>query len=497
MENNETKTRKEPSFALSLGAIGILVLFVGVGYIAMNLKVDIMLICSAVCVSILAMSLGYTYKDIEEFICTRLSRTLATILIIWTIGTVIGTFMFCGAIPMVIRYGVQLIKPELVIPMSFVLCAIFSTVTGTSWGSAGTAGVACIGIASGLGVSLPMTAAAIVCGATFGDKISPLSDTTNLAPLCAGCTLYQHIGSMMWTTTPASLLALVGFFILGGMEKVAGSGLPQEALDMMGTLDGMFSWNLLLILPFLVIVAGAVTKKPPVPTMLAASFVAVLIGVFYQGFSLQNGVLAAYSGFKMDMVPGLDVATASAMVQKLLVRGGITSMASIVIIIFCGYAYTSVLSGAGFMDTAMRPVTSRIRGRGPLMAAAFCTSFVLLALSGITYVSSICLPDMYKRSFLEHGMPARVLSRTIEDGSTIMAGLIPWGTSGLLYASTLGVEVWGSGGYAPYCFTCWFTPIIAILLAVTGIGIYKMNDEQIRQALAEYDAEQAALKGNA
>lgn len=249
-----------------------------------------------------------------------------------------------------------------------------------------------------------------------------------------------------------------------------------------------------MIIPFVVIVIGAITKKPPVPTMLAAALLAILIGCFYQGFSIQSGVLSAYSGFKMDMVPGLDATLADPMVSKLLVRGGITSMASIVIIIFCGYAYTSILSGVGFMDTAMKPFTSRIRGRGPLMAAAFCTSFILLALSGITYVSSICLPDMYKRSFLEHGMPARVLSRTIEDGSTIMAPLIPWGTSGLLYASTLGVDVWGSGGYGIYCFTCWLTPIIAILLAVTGVGIYKMNDEEIKKALAEYDAEQDELR---
>lgn len=495
METNvKTTEKKAPSFALSIAAIGILVLFVGGGYIGLGLKVDIMLLCSAACVAIMAMTLGYTYADLEAFICERISKTMSTILIIWAIGAVIGTFIFCGAIPMVIRYGVMLIKPSLVIPMSFVLCAIFSTVTGTSWGSAGTAGVACIGIAAGLGVSLPMTAAAIVCGATFGDKISPLSDTTNLAPLCAGCTLYQHIGSMMWTTTPASLLALAGFFILGHTNQVAADGLPQAALDMIATLDGMFNWSILLIIPFVVIVIGAITKKPPVPTMLAAALLAILIGCFYQGFSIQSGVLSAYSGFKMDMVSGLDATLADPMVSKLLVRGGITSMASIVIIIFCGYAYTSILSGVGFMDTAMKPFTSRIRGRGPLMAAAFCTSFILLALSGITYVSSICLPDMYKRSFLEHGMPARVLSRTIEDGSTIMAPLIPWGTSGLLYASTLGVDVWGSGGYGIYCFTCWLTPIIAILLAVTGVGIYKMNDEEIKKALAEYDAEQDELR---
>ena len=293
METNvKTTEKKAPSFALSIAAIGILVLFVGGGYIGLGLKVDIMLLCSAACVAIMAMTLGYTYADLEAFICERISKTMSTILIIWAIGTVIGTFIFCGAIPMVIRYGVMLIKPSLVIPMSFVLCAIFSTVTGTSWGSAGTAGVACIGIAAGLGVSLPMTAAAIVCGATFGDKISPLSDTTNLAPLCAGCTLYQHIGSMMWTTTPASLLALAGFFILGHTNQVAADGLPQAALDMIATLDGMFNWSILLIIPFVVIVIGAITKKPPVPTMLAAALLAILIGCFYQGFSIQSGVLS-------------------------------------------------------------------------------------------------------------------------------------------------------------------------------------------------------------
>lgn len=491
----QQKEHKTPTFGISVLAILVLVFFVGVGYIAAGLKVEIMLICSAVVVGIMALAHGYTYKEIEGFISKRLSKTLPTIILIWTIGTVIGSFMACGSIPWIIRYGVELISPELVIPMSFVLCAIFSTATGTSWGSAGTAGIACIGIAAGLGVNLPMTAAAIVCGATFGDKLSPLSDTTNLAPLCAGCTLYQHIGSMIWTTGPASILALIGFFIMGNMNKVSASGLPQDALDLIDSLNGMFNWGIILILPFVVILAGAIMKKPPIMTMLAASGLAILIAVFYQDITLSNACLSAYSGFKMEMITnGYDITTASEMAVKLLVRGGITSMASIVIMIFAGYCYTSILSGVGFMDTAMNPLTGKLKNRATLMAAAFCTSFVFLCLSGITYVSSICMPDIYKRSFLQHGMPARVLSRTIEDGSTIMAPLIPWGTSGIFYITTLGVNIWGEGGYGLYCLTCWFTPIIAVLLAATGIGIYKMNQEQIEQAVREYDEEQASLK---
>ena len=352
-----------------------------------------------------------------------------------------------------------------------------------------------MGVAAGLGVPLSITAAAVICGATFGDKLSPLSETTNLAPACVGINLYDHIRAMMWTTLPATAVAFVVFFLAGNSLTITATELPPEALELTDSLEQMFRWSPLLLVPFLFILGGAILKKPPVPTMLLGSLAAIVIGMAYQGFSVQNGVLAALSGFDLSMVTtdGFDAAAAPASIATLMNRGGMKSMVGVVIIIYCGYAYAAIISKAGFLETAIRPLAERVKSRGAVMAATLFTELLLLVFSGNSYTGAIMVPEMFKRSFLESGMGLKALSRTIEDIGTIVAPLVPWGSSGAFYVGALGVSIFGAGGYAPWCVTCYVTPVIALLLAVTGIGVYRMNAEEKVTALEKYELEQAAL----
>ena len=231
-------------------------------------------------------------------------------------------------------------------------------------------------------------------------------------------------------------------------------------------------------------------KKPPVPTMLLACLSAIIIGVLYQGFTLKSGIDASLSGFNAGMVPGTDLANVEESILTLLNRGGMVSMVGVVVIIFCGYAYTAIISKAGFLDTAIAPLAKRVKQRGPLMATTLFTGLVLLIFSGISYTVAIMLPEMFKKSFLKAGMGAPTLSRTIEDAGTMTAALVPWGASGAFYVATLGVPIFGEGGFGIWAIMTYLTPIIAIILAFAGIGIYKISKEEAREAIVKIERKQ-------
>lgn len=463
--------KRKASFVESILSLLFMVIFVFVGFFAFQLRVELMMVAAACCAGIMAWRLGYRWSELEEAISERITKATPAILIIWVIGMVISTFIFSGSIPMMIYYGIEFINPQYLLVSAYLLCIVFSTVTGTSWGSVGTAGLAFMSIAAGYGVPLHITAAAVICGAIFGDKVSPLSESTNIAAACTGVNLYEHIKSLMWTTIPAALISLIVFYIAGLNFDVQGQGIPKNALAMQNGLNDMFHWNPLLLLPFVIILVGAIMKKPPVPTMLLGSFTAIIIGVTYQGFTLKNGIESALKGFNVNMIPGVNPENLADSVLTLLNRGGIISMVGIVVIIYCGYAYTAIISKAGFLETAITPLTQRVRTRGPLMITTLFTGLLLLVFSGTSYTGAIMLPEMFMKAFQRSGMAAKTLSRSIEDVGTMVAPLVPWGTSGAFYISTLGVPIFGSGGYGPWAVMTYITPIIAIILAFLGIGV--------------------------
>lgn len=473
----------------SILALFFMFFFVFVGYLLFDLRVELMMIAAAAGAGLLALRSGLNWKEMESAISTRIVSATPAILIIWVIGIVIATFIYSGSIPMLIYYGIQIVSPEHLLISAFGISAIFSLVTGTSWGSVGTIGVAMMSISVGVDVPLHITAAAVISGAILGDKMSPLSETTNLASATSGVALYDHIKSMTWTTFPAAIITFVVLFITGKTLNVSGQAESSTATTMLSELEVIFDWNLVLIAPFIIILIGAMMKKPPVPVMLLGSLTALLIGVFYQGFTMKNGIEATYGGFDISMIPDAGNTEWSESILTLLNRGGMLSMVSVVIIIYCGYAYTAIISKAGFLETALNPLTSRVKRRGPLMVTTLFTELLILVFSGTSYTVAIMIPEMFKRPFIKAGMSAKTLSRTIEDVGTMVAAFVPWGTSGAFYIATLGVPIFGEGGYAKWTVLSYTTPIIAIILAFTGIGVYKMSQEEIKEELDKYDKE--------
>lgn len=470
MHENNGKGIRKPTMAESVTVLLVFVAIVAAGYMVFSLKIEVLMILAAIFAAIMAMRCGYSWEQLEAAICKKIYQATPAILIMWTIGIVIGSLMYSGTIPMVIYYGLKFIEPKFLYLSTFLICCLMSIVTGTSWGSAGTIGVAMMGVAAGLGASLPITAGAVVSGVIFGDKLSPLSETTNLAPLCAECDLYEHIGSMMYSSIVPAVLSAIVFWLAGIRSDISSASLPESAVALMEGLSNMYHWNLLLLLPFAVILVCALFKKPPVPTMVGASLLALVLGWLNQGFDLAAGTKALISGFNTTMIYS---GTVTADISSILNRGGMAGMVSIIIVLYCGYAYTAIISEAGFLETAIRPMMRHINNRVQLITMTLVCDFFIMACSGSSYPAHIVTADIFKQKFKDFDLHPKVLSRTLEDVGTMMSPLIPWAASGAFYIATLGVPIFGKDGFALWAINTYTNPLMAILLAVTGIGMFK------------------------
>lgn len=475
--------KRIPTFYESVFIIGISILIIIIGTLAFNLKTETLLCIATIVVSIGAWKLGYTWEELEYAISQRIGKTTPVLLLLWSVGMVIGTFVFSGSIPMIIYYGLKIINPSFIYVSAFITCLIFSTLTGSSYSSAGTAGVAFVGIAEALGASLPITVGAVITGSIFGDKMSPLSETTNLAPLCAGANLYDHIRSMFWTTIPPSIITIIVYLIAGKGSKIyESSGILESTLVMLKSLDTLYDWSILLVIPFIIILIGSFTRKPAVPTLFVASLSALALGLFYQGFSLVDGFTSAVNGFDTTMIFNRNIPPE---ISKILNRGGMISMANVILIVFCGYAFAAIASKAGFLDIALEPITSKIKEPTHLISATLFTMLLFMLVTGSCYVGFILVSEMYREKYIELKIAPEVLSRSLEDIGTVMGALIPWGVSAAFYTSTFGVPVYGAGGYAPWAILSYLVPIFAMFYAITGIGVKHLTDQEQEVALKE------------
>lgn len=464
MENNE-KMKKKPTFTQSIAPIifMMIALIAGVGY--MKMKAEPILILVAFLAGTIAISLGYTWSEMEKGIVEKISMSMPAILILWSVGALIGGWMFSGVIPMFIYYGVQIIDPKFLLVTAFLITAVFSTITGTSWGSAGTIGVAIMGIAAGLGVSLPATAGAVVAGSYFGDKLSPLSDTTNLAPLAAGSTLYEHIKHMLYTTIPATIVSLIVYFIAG--MGSSGAGNTAEAVSVLqANLDAMFNWNIILLIPVILIIAGSFAKWPTIPTMLGSALISVFIGVFTQGFTLKNGFLSLINGFNITMTGYEGELTKD--ILTLLNRGGAVSMAGTTILVFCAMGFAGIMSITGMLDVVLEAITSRVKTTAGIIISTIASCFTVAFVTGNSYLSILLPGQLFSSVYKQYNLQAKNLSRTLEDSGTVLVPLIPWSAAGAYMTATLGV---GTLEYLPWAVLCYMGIVFAIIFAITGIGI--------------------------
>lgn len=388
--------------------------------------------------------------------------------------------MFAGTIPMLIYYGVDLINPNYMYVVAFLVPSIFSVFTGTSWGSAGTIGVVIMGIATAIDANLAIVAAAVIGGAYFGDKMSPLSDTTNIAALAAGVPLMEHIRSMVNTTAPAYILAAITYMIIGFTSSVDTSAAQlSEVATLKEGLAALFHFDqwwqiVLIIVPVLVVLYGSFTKKPTAPTLIASSIVAGVIGLFVQGFSAEHVFLALNSGFDTAVIfPDLDI---DGNVTELLNRGGLYSMDSAVIIAIMVFIFVGTLDCINAIPNVINKGFRWIKNRPQAIVSSLFATALTNGLTSNQMATSFIVAEAFGPIYKKFKIPKKVLSRSIEDYGTMLESLLPWTATGVFMFGALGVsplEYWN------YQFVSLYGFVIAIILAVTGIGcFYKENNKE-------------------
>lgn len=473
----EKKAKRMPTFAEAIMPIIAMLVILTIGKGVMGWSTEPLLILVACVAAFVAWRVGVTWDEMLEEISQKIAKGMPAILILITVGAMVGTWMAAGTIPLMIYYGVQIVNPKFLLVTAFLITAVVSVVTGTSWGSVATMGVALMGIASTLGVSLPATAGAVIAGSYFGDKISPLSDTTNLAPLAAGSKLYEHIAHMFYTTIPATIVSLIVYAIVGMNADVAAGANSEAVTTMLTQLDAMFDWNILLVLPVVIVLAGSLLQKPTIPVMLLSTIVAGVEAIIFQAQGLGNVLNCTVSGFNVTMITkaGFDPATASFEVTKLLNRGGMNGIMSTTLLVFCAFCFAGIMSKAGCLEVVLQKILSIAHSTGALITATVVSCITMALTTGNSYLSILIPGEMFKDAYKERGLAAKNLSRTLEDAGTVFVPLVPWSAAGAYMTATLGVETLD---YLPWAILCYTGFIFAIIWGFTGFGIAKLEDEK-------------------
>lgn len=466
--------RKRPGFLMALLPIVIMILLTCVGFIMNHIPAQPLMIFAAAAASLIAMAGGYQWSEIMESITCKISKALPAMMILVTVGMMIGTWMIGGTIPMMIYYGLKIINPSFLLITAFYVTAITSLCTGTSWGSAGTIGVALMGVAAGLNVNPAAVAGAVISGAYFGDKLSPLSDTTNLAPIAAGTNIYAHIRHLLWTTGGSFIVASIVYIIAGMGISAEGAATPEKVVVILGTLKDMFHFNPFLLLPIVLVLGGSILKKPTIPVMVLSSFLAMFNAVVFQGFTFNNACTAAVSGFHVSMIPSIDAAAVIPDVLKLLNRGGMSSMMGTVMMAFCAYAFAGAVGVNGSFEVVVETLTSRVKSTGGLILTTVLSCLTTVAVTCNGALSILLCGEMFKEEYIKRGLDTKNLSRTLEDSITVTETLIPWTLAGTYMATTLGVATLD---YLPWAVLNYTGIIFAVILGYTGIGIAKLKTD--------------------
>lgn len=412
--------------------------------------------------------LGYHWSEIQASIVRRLAQALPAFLILFCIGLIIASWTICGTIPMLVDWGLRLTSPRWLYLVAFLATAIFSTLTGTSWGSAGTIGVVLMGMGGALEANPGILAGAIIGGSYFGDKMSPLSDTTILASMATDISVYEHIGSMIYTTVPATVLALTGYALLGSWYPPAVTMGGAEQLEpFLAGLASIFAYNPLLLLPPAIVLVGSLRRQPTVPVLMLSVLVACGLALVFQRFTLADVVQTIHRGFHTDMAPW--IGTAPEQVTQLLNRGGIYALNEAIMIAFMVFVYVGALDHVRAIPVVMESLLGNVRSpRLTIVSALFATGCTN-AMTSNQYATTFIIGDAFKERFDRLGIPRRVLSRSIEDCGTMFESMVPWTTTAVYMAETLGVA-WSA--YAPYQLLTLFNIPIAFFLAATGIGCF-------------------------
>ena len=426
---------------------------------------------------IIALKNGHQWPALEQSIVSGLSISLNALLILLTVGALIGTWLLSGTVPTLIYYGIQLIDPNWFYATSCILCAIVAASIGSSWTTAATVGVALMGVANGLGLDEAVSAGAVISGAYFGDKLSPLSDTTNLAPAVAGANLFEHIQHMLWTTVPSLAIALILFVILGFNNTAVAD--THKILEMSELLQANFNIGIEMLVPLVVLFTLAIRKMPAFPAVAIGALLGAIWALLFQHDVIQaqldpalHQTTAMFKVVWSVFFEGFSITTGNSTMDKLLSGGGMANMLNTAWLMLMALMFGAVMEKAGLLHVLVCGILKFAKSTGSLIASTIATCIGTNMITADQYIAIVMPGRMFKEEYEARNLASVNLSRSIEDGGTVTSPLIPWNTCGAFMHSVLLVSPLD---YAMYAFFNIINPILAIIYAYLGIKVLRLK----------------------
>ena len=459
------REKRDPYIWEALISILGLIFFISLAILRYEADPHVPILLGVFVAAVVGLRAGFSWKEIETGMLNGITNSLQAIVILAIIGILIGVWILSGVVPTLLYYGLKILHPSIFLPATLIICSITSLATGTSWGTAGTIGIALIGIGGGLGFPLPVVAGAVLSGAYFGDKMSPLSDTTNMAPAMVGTDLYTHIKHMSYTTGVSYGITLVieiilSFFYGGGQANL------EKVNQIMTGIDAQFSINPLLLIPPVIIIALAFRKIPAVPGIVIGIITAGILGVIFQGNTFGSLLSAAYGGYASSS--GVEA------VDNLLTKGGFESMMYTVSLVICAMMFGGIMEKTNQVRVVVNVILKKAQSTGSLITATILTAIGANLILCEQYMAIVMTSKMYAQSYKDRGLHPKNLSRAVEDSATVTANLVPWNSGGAYMAATLGVA---TIAYLPFTFFCWISPIVSMLYGWFNITIAPLEEK--------------------
>jgi len=488
MQEQDNLNRREPSLILCLIPIGILIALMVFNVILFKDNAtfgpnQLALLLAALVAGLIGIfSLELSYFFLEKQVIKSIAMALQSILILFVVGSLISVWIASGIVPLMIYYGLEIINPQVFLAVSCIISCLVALCTGSSWSTSGTIGIALIAIGQTLGVPISMVAGAVISGAYFGDKMSPLSDTTNLAPAMAGTDLFSHIRHMVYTSGPAIALSILGFLIVGFFHQ--GGNLSSDAIaEVQGTITDHFQINLVLLAVPVLVVTMVALRVPALPALIAGVLLGCLAALIFQRELLSGMIDGSFSlnrayGVLMGIAAnGFSIETGNEVIDSLFSRGGMSSMLNTVWLIICAMVFGGMLEACGMLQKLANVILAGARGAGMLVGSTVVTCLFMNATASDQYISIVVPARMFRSAYLKYGLHPKNLSRAVEDSGTVTSVLIPWNSGAAFHSGVLGVSTLS---YLPFCFFNLLSPVISVLLAAANLTIARISVEALQ-----------------